>query len=106
MAERGLERALLVANYHEGHDVLVEASTKYDIYGVSDCDLRCGQDSVIILRNFSIQEAQHFFGREGKRVLTRCPTCHSYNLLAAALQKLKDGSFITLPGGELGVEET
>jgi hypothetical protein len=68
--------------------------------GISDCDLRCGQDGKLLLRNFSVKEAQNHFRMENRRVVIKCPACGSYNLLASAVEKGPDGNWVDLPSGE------
>jgi hypothetical protein len=79
--------------------VIPPKSEEAELVGASDCDLRCGEEGELLLRNFTIQEAQHYFGMKGKRVVIKCPTCGRYNLLAPAVEERPDGSFVTLPRG-------
>jgi hypothetical protein len=97
---RETQRLELVDKFYPTFDALIHPTAAIEHEGRSDCDLLCGNDGQLLLRNYSIQEAQHHFGREHARVLTKCPLCGSYNLLAAALEKLQDGSFVTLPRRE------
>lgn len=100
MAHRKSERLELIAVFHPDHDALIRQTSENEKFGRSDCDLYCGQDGKLVLRNFSKEEAQHYFRMERVRVVIQCPTCGSYNLLAAAVEKCKDGSVVTLPGRE------
>lgn len=87
----------VIDRYWPEHDAFLSPTSLTEVPGYSDTDLCCGQDGVVLLRNFSVQEAQNLFGRENVRTLLKCPTCNSYNFLAAAMQKLEDGSFVVVP---------
>lgn len=102
MTARKSERLELVDNYYPDHDALIRRTAEIESYGEGkrEYELLCGQDGELLVRNFSVEEAQHHFGREGVRALMQCPSCGSYNLLAAALEKLDDGSFVALPRRE------
>ncbi|WP_207789939.1 hypothetical protein [Allosphingosinicella vermicomposti] len=101
MSRRESERLSVIDVFYPDHDTVIPPRhADSEGVGYSACDLRCGQDGELLLRNFSIQEAQHFFRMENKRVVIKCPECGGYNLLAAAVEKKSDGSIGTLPGGE------
>jgi len=100
MTKRKSERLPLVEAFYPDHDALIRRPVDIEGFGGSHCDLRCGEDNEIVLRNFTIEEAQNYFRREKARVIIQCPSCGSYNLLAAMVEKREDGSIITFPGGE------
>jgi hypothetical protein len=98
---RKQQKLQIITKYYEEYDVKRKPSSQLDSLGkADDTDLVCGKDSTILVRNFSIEQAQHYFRQKNVRVLIQCPTCDSYNLLAAAFEIGDDGTVITLPGGE------
>jgi hypothetical protein len=97
MTRRESQQLPIVRDFRPAHDAVIRPGIEYDRLGRSDCDLNCGQDDEILLRNFSIEEAQRYFGRENVRVVAKCPSCGSYNLVAGAVQKGDDRGFITFP---------
>ena len=98
---RKSERLTVIDAFYAEHDAVIQArDAGTEKEGLSDCDLHCGQDGELLLRNFSIEEAQNCFRMYDARVVIKCPTCGGYNLLAAAVEKQADGSTITLPGRE------
>lgn len=101
MTDRRAERLQVIGDYHPLHDAVVTArNAEVESTGRSDCDLRCGEDDELLLRNFTVEQAQDHFRMENMRVVIKCPSCSGYNLLAAAVQKLSDGSVITYPQRE------
>lgn len=99
MSRRTCEK-LQVVDYAKGIDKLVRPTPEIESFGRSDSDLCCGQDGTLLLRSFSVEEAQNFFGVIGTRVVAQCQSCGSYNLLAATLEKGDDGVVVTLPRRE------
>ncbi len=100
VSSRRTERLKLIEIFYPHHDAPIKRTSEIESFGRSDCDLICGQDSELLLCNFSIEEAQDYFGREQVRVVIKCPSCSRYNLLAAALEKLENGGFVILPRRE------
>jgi hypothetical protein len=101
MASRKSEKLPIVDVFYPEYDAVIQPHhPDVEREGKSACDLLCGQDGELLLRNFSIEEAQNHFRMENKRVVIECPTCGRYNLLAAAVEKRPDGSVVTLPSGE------
>lgn len=97
MKEHRRSERLPTVTYNKNHDRLIRQRMDAEKHGLSDCDLLCGKDGTIVLRNFSIEEAQHHFRMINVRILIQCPTCGSHNLLAAAVQKNAEGEIITFP---------
>lgn len=99
MSRRMCEK-LQVVDYAKGIDKLVRPTPEIEAFGRSDSDLCCGQDGALLMRNFSVEQAQNFFGTIGTRVVAQCPSCGSHNLLAATVEKDDDGVAVTLPRRE------
>lgn len=95
-------RLEIVDQYYPAYDRVLNDGTKadYEKDNAADCDLVCGKDGEIILRNSTIEQAQHFFQRKGIRTLGECCSCGSYNLLAAAIEIGPDGRVVKLPKRE------
>lgn len=101
MTNRRAERLQVIDDFRPVHDAAVTAQNpEVESAGKSDCDLRCGEDGELLLRNFTVEQAQDHFRMENMRVVIKCPSCSRYNLLAAAVEKMSDGSIITYPSGE------
>ncbi len=100
MTDRRTENLEIIEKFYAQHDSPIKPNTEIENFGTSSCDLCCGRDGTTLLRNFTVQEAQDFFGREKFRTVTKCPTCGSYNLIAAAIEKGNDGSVVILPKRE------
>lgn len=101
MPKRESENLTIVETYRPEYDSLIQAcDPEQEARGMSGSDLRCGQDGKLLLRNFSVEEAQNCFRMEGRRAVIKCPACGSYNLLAAAVEKNSEGGWVDLPNRE------
>ncbi len=100
MQVRRSERMKLIEDFYPSLDSPIRPDTEIESMGSSDCDLCCGQDGTVLLRNFTVEEAQDLFGRPLSRTVIKCPTCNLYNLVAAAVEKGEDGRIVTLPRGK------
>lgn len=101
MVIRKSEKLAIVSAFYPDDDAVIQPrDAGVEMEGISSSDLHCGRDGELLLRNFSVKEAQNQFRMENKRVVIKCPTCGSYNLLAAAVEKQSDGSIVTFPSGE------
>jgi hypothetical protein len=95
---RSSERLEIVDAFYPDYDAVTRPlNPEAEAAGTSNCDLRCGKDGELLLRNFTVEEAQNQFRMENKRVVIKCPACGSYNLLAAAVEKSPQGEIVTLP---------
>ncbi|GEM_PF-4359772 len=101
MTNRNHECLSLVDTFYPDHDAVITAqNSEVESFGTSDSDLRCGEDGELLLRNYTVKQAQDHFRLENTRVVIKCPSCGRYNLLAAAVEKMSDGSVVTYPRGE------
>jgi len=97
---RRRQHLTLIEIFYPTLDAAITRSDEIEAMGDMDCDLCCGKDGTLLLRNFTKDKAQKLFRREKMRTVIKCGTCGSYNLLAAAVEKGKDGRIVTLPHRE------